>query len=122
MASRLHARTPALESKLVHPRTEIPLKAATSQTRNTKLKSSTAWVDPALLPDQGDTSSITGNVPDYIKQLCYNTYIAYGVGEEGCFGYEVGKAVKFIDINVNRNRGRLEATTVSELTVTKRAF
>lgn len=80
------------------------------------------WVDPASLPNHGDISSIAGNAPDYVKQLNLNTYISYGVGNEDTFGYKVGKAVKFVDISIDRKqarKGRLEATTVAELVVTK---
>ena len=51
--------------------------------------------------------------------------MCYGVGEEDCFGYKVGKAVKFTKVNVNRKlerQGRLEATTIAELEVTKREY
>lgn len=81
------------------------------------------WVDPAALPNYGDTSSIAGNAPDYVKQLNYNTYIAYGVGDPDCFGHSVGKSVKFVEVNINRKRernDRLEATTVAEVKVTRR--
>ncbi|KAF5345396.1 hypothetical protein D9756_010986 [Leucocoprinus leucothites] len=81
-----------------------------------------AWVDPASLPNHGDISAIGGNAADYIKQLNLNTYISYGVGNEDTFGYKVGKSVKFVDISVDRKeekKGRLEATTVAELIVTK---
>ncbi|TEB26977.1 hypothetical protein FA13DRAFT_1736986 [Coprinellus micaceus] len=80
------------------------------------------WVDPAALPNYGDTSSIAGNAPDYVKQLNYNTYIAYGVGDPDCFGHSVGKSVKFVEVNINRKRernDRLEATTVAEVKVTR---
>lgn len=48
--------------------------------------------------------------------------MCYGVGEEDCFGYKVGKSVRFTEVNVNRKlekQGRLEATTVAEVEVTK---
>lgn len=82
-----------------------------------------AWVDPASLPHHGHASFIGGNAPDYVKQLNYNTFMTYGVGEEDCFGHKVGKAVKFVDVSVNRKlerQGRLEATTTAEIEVTKR--
>ena len=82
------------------------------------------WVDPASLPNHGHVSFIGGNTPDYVKQLNYNTFMCYGVGEEDCFGYKVGKAVKFAEVNVNRKlerQGRREATTIAEIEVTKRA-
>ncbi|KAJ6617121.1 HotDog domain-containing protein [Mycena sp. CBHHK59/15] len=104
MSSRLHTSTPA---------------AGPSKRPHTK-----AWVDPASLPrDSGvDVSSIAGNAPDYVKQLSCNTFYAYGVGEPESFGYAVGRATKFVEINIERSMekaGRLEATTVAELAVTK---
>ncbi|KAF9444299.1 hypothetical protein P691DRAFT_736695 [Macrolepiota fuliginosa MF-IS2] len=98
-------------------RSDIPHAHPTTPSRPTK-----PWVDPASLPNHGDISSITGNAADYIKQLNLNTYISYGVGTEDTFGYKVGKAVKFVDISVDckeERKGRLEATTVAELIVTK---
>jgi|SRR6266540_3273933 len=83
------------------------------------------WVDPANLPNYHHHSSIAGNAPDYAKQLNYNTYMCYGVGEPDAFGYTVGKAVKFVEVNVNRKmdrKERLEATTVAEIEVTKRTY
>ena len=82
-----------------------------------------AWVDPAALPHYGHASAISGNAPDYVKQLNYNTFMCYGVGQDDSFGYQVGKSVKFVEVNVNRKRDRnerLEATTIAEVTVTKR--
>jgi acyl-coenzyme A thioesterase 13 len=84
-----------------------------------------AWVDPVSLPNHGDISGIGGNAADSIKQLNMNTYMSYGVGNEDTFGYKVGKAVKFVDIAIERKeerKGRLEATTVAELIVTKGAW
>ena len=69
-----------------------------------------------------DLSSISGNVPNYVKQLNSNTYFSYGVGDEDCFGHRVGKAVKFVEVNVHRKKerqDRLESTTVAEVLVTK---
>jgi len=86
-------------------------------------ESSKAWVDPASFPNHPHVSFIGGNTPDYVKQLNYNTFMCYGVGEEDCFGYKVGKSVRFTEVNVNRKlerQGRLEATTIAELDVTKR--
>jgi acyl-coenzyme A thioesterase 13 len=82
-----------------------------------------AWVDPASLPHYHHDSQINGNAPDYVKQLNYNTFMSYGVGEEDSFGYKVGKAVRFVEVNVNKKlerQGRLEATTIAEVVVTKR--
>ncbi|KAF8627131.1 hypothetical protein AX17_006350 [Amanita inopinata Kibby_2008] len=81
-----------------------------------------AWVDPASLPNYGDISAIGGNAPDYVKQLNYNTYISYGVGNEDCFGHKVGMAVRFVEVSIDRKmerQGRLAATTVAEIEVTK---
>lgn len=86
-------------------------------------RSSKVWVDPASLPDYGDVSTIAGNAPDFVKQLNSNTYFSYGVGDEDCFGHKVGKAVKFVEVSVDRRlerQGRMEATTVAEVLVTKR--
>jgi acyl-coenzyme A thioesterase 13 len=97
---------------------DAPNLASTSRTQKQK-----AWVDPASLPNYGDVASISGNVPDYVKQLNLNTYHSYGVGDEDCFGHQVGKAVKFVEVSVNRSderQGRMEATTVAEVTVSKR--
>jgi hypothetical protein len=49
--------------------------------------------------------------------------MSYGVGEPGCFGYKLGKAVRFVEVKINRRverNERLEATTVAEIEVTKR--
>lgn len=84
--------------------------------------STKVWVDPASLPNYGDISSIGGNAPEYVKRLNHNTYMSYGVGGEDRFGYEVGTSVRFVEVNVNRKlerQGRLEATTVAEIEVTK---
>ncbi|THU82064.1 hypothetical protein K435DRAFT_823298 [Dendrothele bispora CBS 962.96] len=97
--------------------TNRPTKASSSGGNEKK-----AWVDPASLPDQGDISSVSGNAPDYVKQLNYNTYFSYGVGAEDSFGYQVGRGVKFVDVSIDRKlerQGRLEATTVAEVTVNK---
>ncbi|KIK68439.1 hypothetical protein GYMLUDRAFT_68332 [Collybiopsis luxurians FD-317 M1] len=78
------------------------------------------WVDPAALPNRGDISSVRGNAPDYVKQLNYNTYYSYGVGDsDDTFGYKAGKAVKFVDVNIIERHGRLEATTIAEVVVNK---
>lgn len=84
-----------------------------------------AWIDPASLPNQGDISCVSGNAPDYVKQLNYNTYHSYGVGGEDSFGHKVGKEVKFIDVSIDRKlerQGRLEATTTAEVVVNKCVF
>lgn len=85
--------------------------------------SAKVWVDPATLPNHHHSSSIAGNAPEYVKQLSYNTFMSYGVGEPDSFGYKVGRAVKFIEVNVSRKierNERLEAVTVAEMEVAKR--
>lgn len=60
-----------------------------------------------------------------MKQLNSNTYFSYGVGDEDSFGYRVGKAVNFVEVNVDRKHerhDRLVSTTVAELLVTKGKF
>ncbi|KAF8660492.1 hypothetical protein AX16_001617 [Volvariella volvacea WC 439] len=92
------------------------------RSHKSKLSSSRAWVDPSSLPDYGDVSAIGGNAPDYVKQLNSNTFFSYGVGNEDCFGHKVGKSVRFTNVNIDRRmerQGRLEATTVAEVVVTK---
>ncbi|KAG6877392.1 hypothetical protein C0993_007877 [Termitomyces sp. T159_Od127] len=82
-----------------------------------------AWIDPASLPNHGDVKHIRGNAPEYVKQLNSNTFFSYGVGDEDCFGHKVGKNVKFVDVNIDRRQerqGRMEATTVAEVQVSKR--
>ncbi|KAG0708099.1 HotDog domain-containing protein [Suillus ampliporus] len=81
-----------------------------------------AWVDPESLANCGDASQIQGNVSPYVKQLILNTFIAYGAGDEHCFGHSVAKAVKFVDISVygsHEKQSRMEATTVAEIVVSK---
>ncbi|TFK31518.1 HotDog domain-containing protein [Crucibulum laeve] len=119
MASRFHSSisTSSLSGHSTETRSHGSLPSTSSNSGSTK-----AWVDPVSLPNYGDVSSIAGNAPDYVKQLNYNTFIAYGVGEEDSFGHKVGRAVKFVEVNVNRKlerQGRLEATTIAELEVTK---
>ena len=87
------------------------------------------WVDPEGLPDVGDISQTEGNVPDRIKQLCVNTVMAYGVGNDAdCFGYLAGKKVNFTYIGVEhstskeegkKDRRLMEVKTVAEVTVDK---
>jgi acyl-coenzyme A thioesterase 13 len=106
-------------SSLTNTRPHSPVPSSTPS----RPQSRKVWVDPASLPDYGDVSLITGNVPDYVKQLNSNTYFSYGVGDEDCFGHKVGKAVKFTEVNVDSQQGRqgrMEATTVAEVTVSKR--
>jgi acyl-coenzyme A thioesterase 13 len=118
MPSRLHV-APSDSSTLSAMSTAIASHASSLPlTPHTK-----AWIDPASLPHYHHDSLIKGNAPDYVKQLNYNTYMSYGVGEEDNFGYKVGKAVRFVEVNVNKKlerQGRLEATTIAEVVVTKR--
>ncbi|KAK7062764.1 hypothetical protein VNI00_000253 [Paramarasmius palmivorus] len=92
-----------------YSRSSVPSSSQPSKSSKPKV-----WVDPASLPDAGDISTIHGNAPDYIKQLNNNTFFSYGVGNENCFGYQVGKELE--------RQGRLEATTVAEVTVNKRTY
>lgn len=81
-----------------------------------------AWVDPTLLSNCGDASQIQGNVSAHVKQLILNTFIAYGAGDEQCFGHHVAKAVKFVDISAydsKERHGRMEAVTTAEVVVNK---
>ncbi|KAH6910840.1 HotDog domain-containing protein [Coprinopsis sp. MPI-PUGE-AT-0042] len=117
MSSR-HLSIPATPISALSPISE----PSTSTIPKARSKGKAAWVDPASLPYCGDTSSIAGNAPDYVKQLIYNTYITYGVGDEDCFGSKVGRSVKFVEVNIRRKqdrKDRLEATVVAELEVTK---
>jgi acyl-coenzyme A thioesterase 13 len=75
-----------------------------------------------VMPDYGDISTVEGNAPDYVKQLNYNVFAGYGMGDPECFGHDVGKAVRFVAVNIDRRgdqRVRSEATTVAEITVAK---
>ena len=81
-----------------------------------------AWVDPVSLSNCGDASRIQGNVPPRVKQLTLNTFIAYGAGDEQCFGHHVAKAVQFVDVSVydcKEKQGRMEAITIAEVVVDK---
>jgi acyl-coenzyme A thioesterase 13 len=80
------------------------------------------WVEPTTLPSHGDVSSIGGNAPYWVKHLSNNTFMSYGVGDEECFAYNVGKSVRFLDVSLRGNEeraGDLEARTVAEVIVTK---
>jgi acyl-coenzyme A thioesterase 13 len=80
-----------------------------------------AWVDPATLSNCEDASQIQGNVSLRVKQLILNTFIAYGAGDEQCFGHAIAKAVKFVDVSAYKSsiKHRMEAITVAEVVVTK---
>ncbi|RDB28356.1 hypothetical protein Hypma_001508 [Hypsizygus marmoreus] len=115
MSSRSHSASASASSSMSSHATEI-------RSHVTRPRPGKAWVDPASLPDYGDISSISGNAPDYVKQLNSNTYFSYGVGDEDCFGHKVGMAVKFVEVSVDRRQerqGRMEATTVAEVQVSK---
>ncbi|KAJ7503851.1 HotDog domain-containing protein [Mycena galericulata] len=65
------------------------------------------WIDPLLLPDDAPTAAalaaraIAGSAPAHIKQLACNTFFAYGVGADPtAFGYAVGRAVRWVEIDV----------------------
>ena len=77
----------------------------------------------ALLPSHAHPSPIGGSAPEWVKELNYNTLMHYGVGPQDAFGAQVGKALRFVDVSVQRrgNGERMEATTVAEVGVTKRA-
>jgi hypothetical protein len=80
------------------------------------------WEEPSSLRDYSDASGIAGNAPAYVKQLTSNALESYGVGNDDCFAQSVGKAIKFVEVNVSKNperKGRLEASTVSEVVVSK---
>ncbi|KAJ8585249.1 hypothetical protein M405DRAFT_822088 [Rhizopogon salebrosus TDB-379] len=96
--------------------------SSSSSSSSSYPQSHRAWVDPKSLANYGDASQIQGNVSHNVKQLILNTFIAYGAGDEHCFGHSVAKAVKFVDISAQEShekRGRMEATTVAEIVVSK---
>ncbi|KAG6333587.1 hypothetical protein ID866_5503 [Astraeus odoratus] len=105
-----------------------PLPASSDKLRyhdtssSSRSTSRVVWVDPASLSNYGDVSQISGNLSPHMKQLILNTFMAYGGGDENCFGHAVAKAVKFVDMNVSKceeKQGRMEATTVAEVVVNK---
>ncbi|PPR07641.1 hypothetical protein CVT24_006549 [Panaeolus cyanescens] len=83
----------------------------------------TSWVDPASLPHYPHPTPIGGTAPAYVKQLTYNTFMCYGVGDDkDSFGYRVGREVRFVEVDVIRKaerRGRMEARVVVEVGVGK---
>ncbi|EIN14440.1 hypothetical protein PUNSTDRAFT_80807 [Punctularia strigosozonata HHB-11173 SS5] len=94
----------------------------TAESARHKSPTEKPWVDPLALPNYGDVTTVSGNAPDSIKQLNYNVFAGYGLGDSDCFGHAVGKTVRFVAVNIDRkggSQGRLEATTVAEVTVTK---
>ncbi|KAG1725347.1 HotDog domain-containing protein [Suillus paluster] len=108
------AASPAYNSYTPSPSSSSGIHGDTSSYSSRK-----AWVDPKSLANCGDASQIQGNVSPYVKQLVLNAFIAYGAGDEHCFGHSIAKAVKFIDISVRDRQGRMEATTVAEFVVSK---
>ncbi|OBZ66404.1 hypothetical protein A0H81_13648 [Grifola frondosa] len=88
-------------------------------TYESRLGTAKSWVDPASLPKYGDASEVAGNAPQHVKQLTINTLGAYGVGNKDCFAHTVGKHIKIVEINVERKGTKLEASTVSEVIVSK---
>jgi acyl-coenzyme A thioesterase 13 len=76
------------------------------------------------MPESGvDVAHITGNASNTTKRLVCNVFATYGVGGDDTFGSAVGRAVKFTNMTVGgREEGRLEATVVCELTVTRRTL
>ena len=77
------------------------------------------WIDPASLPRYGDAALIAGNATDDVKQLTSNTLGSYGIGTPDNFAHTVGKKIALVRIDLDRRDNRLEATTVSEVVVTK---
>ncbi|KAI0036992.1 HotDog domain-containing protein [Vararia minispora EC-137] len=64
------------------------------------------WVDPEALPDSGlDVSHIAGNAPNEAKRLVWNVFTTYGIVSDETFGASVGKAVRFVEANINRRGG-----------------
>lgn len=122
MSSRLQSASASTSPSFSSHSTVHRAGSLTSDHYESTRTTSKAWVDPASLPDYGDVSSITGNAPDYVKQLNHNTFFSYGVGDEDCFGHKVGSSVKFVDVSIDKRQerhGRLEATTVAEIIVSK---
>ncbi|KAJ7131816.1 HotDog domain-containing protein [Mycena crocata] len=108
-----------MSSSRLHMPTARPSSSKTPQTGSAK-----AWVEPAALPDAYavNVSAIGGSAPSYIKQLVCNTFYAYGVGDHDAFGYALGRSTQFVEMSVNEcteRAGRVEATTVAEVVVTK---
>ncbi|OCH90811.1 hypothetical protein OBBRIDRAFT_834710 [Obba rivulosa] len=83
-----------------------------------KLATSTAWVDPEQLPKVGDATSIAGNAPEHIKQITLNTLHVYGIGPKDCFGASVGDKIRIVEVNIDIEGKRQEASAVCEVRVT----
>ncbi len=140
--------TPELEREPEHEVDAVPASRSARKARS--------WVDPALLPPHAHPTPIGGSAPEWVKELNYNTLMHYGVGPQDAFGARVGRALRFVDVSVQRRgdgsvqrggdgsvqrrgdgsvqrrenvsvqrRGsgeRMEATTIAEVGVTKRAW
>lgn len=123
MSSRTSPVYASAASAAYEPYTPAPSSSTTSVIYGgTSKPARKAWVDPALLSNCGDASQIQGNVSPRVKQLILNTFIAYGAGDEQCFGHHIAKAVKFVDISAYGSKdkqGRLEAITTAEVVVNK---
>ncbi|OBZ71977.1 Acyl-CoA desaturase [Grifola frondosa] len=78
------------------------------------------WVDPYSLPKYDDISTIAGNAPSDVKQLTCNTLGAYGIGtNQECFAHSVGKKLKIVEINIDRDGEKMQCSTVVEVLVSK---
>jgi len=83
------------------------------------LASRTAWVEPASLPKYGDASGIGGNAPEIAKQLTNNVLGAYGGGTPGGPSYELGRAIRIAELNVEKVGDRWDAVAIAEVTVSE---
>jgi hypothetical protein len=109
---------------VLYPTSTLPSKSL-KDTKSTGIgaarsSSEKVWVDPSDLPHSGDISHIAGNAPDRVKLLTSNTFFGYAVGSPECFGSQVGKRVRFIEISINTgDSGRTECKTIQEATVSR---
>ncbi|KAH8102305.1 HotDog domain-containing protein [Cristinia sonorae] len=88
-------------------------------TYESRLAGAQSWVDPATLPQYGDASQISGNAPDFVKQLSSNTLGSYGVGDSDAFAHSAGRAIRITSVDIDRKGDRWEACAVAEVTVGK---
>ncbi|KAL4247778.1 thioesterase PaaI family protein [Abortiporus biennis] len=86
---------------------------------SSRLASSSSWVEPSNLPNYGDASKIGGNASDEIKQLVSNVLGAYGVGDSDAFAYDAGRTIKIVEVNVEKNGNKSEATVLAEVEVSR---
>lgn len=123
MSSRTSSVYASAASHAYEPYTRTSSSSSTSVIYDgTSKPARKAWVDPASLSNCGDASQIQGNVSAHVKQLILNTFVAYGAGDEQCFGHHVAKAVKFVDISAYESKEkqcRMEAVTTAEVVVNK---